>query len=193
MKRTQKRIDNRVYKVVCLNEREGRWKRCDTNFGNDKKKDHYYEFLWVIENITKEEFDEKNWKVDNQSFDYDYGGGESHCICCHVIHNSFTITHIPTNNSFEVGSKCVKKVSNELYRRITTKKDLCKTCREPKVDKRTNIGKKGYCSTSCVSKAKKKAIDRQRYNQYSSESRVYAEKKKAIDRQRYNQYRSDLK
>ena len=185
MKRPQKRIDKRVYKVVYLDEREGRWKRCDTNFGNDIKKDHYYEFLWVIENITKEEFDEMNWKVDNQSFDYDYGDVGSHCICCHGIHNSYTITHIPTNNSFEVGSDCVKKISNELHRRITTKKDLCKTCREPEVDKRTNVGKEGYCSESCVSKAKKKAIDLQRYHRFLRETCAEAVAEKVAVNERF--------
>ena len=66
------------------------------------------------------------------------------CICNHKIHNVYYIQHKRTGIIAAVGSECIKKVDEELHKKIT--KDLCDICDDEPLDKRTIEGREGKCS-----------------------------------------------
>lgn len=101
------------------------------------------EFLWILEQQTKSPFDEDDWEHD----EVNTCQHDALCICSQKITHSFTIKHIPTDQSFLVGSECVRKISKSLYNEIV--KDKCVVCAAPILDKRTKLGKKNICSAAC--------------------------------------------
>ncbi len=108
------------------------------------------EFLYIIEKVTKEAFDETEWEAEDrgQGKEDDDDDDEGNvCICSQPIHQLHYITHIPTRYTFKVGCECVKKVSKKLYYHLT--KDKCKRCENPLMDRRRIPEKNGYCSELC--------------------------------------------
>ena len=109
---------------------------------NPINKNKQHEFLWILEKQTKSPFNENEWKED-----YFTGEGNTLCICSKNIELIYTIKHVPTNQSFVVGSECIKKISKNLYNKIF--KEKCRVCSSVILDKRTKLGKNNICSYSC--------------------------------------------
>jgi len=109
------------------------------------------EFLRVIEGVTREEFTEDHWTDESaaEQRDDELDGDESNdvCICSKHIHHLYYIQHISSGQVFKVGSECVRKISEILYKKLT--KDKCKRCKEPVPDKRRKFHKDGYCGKAC--------------------------------------------
>lgn len=140
-------LDEAVY----YDEIKDCWCRCSNTLCNPKGKNQAVEFLWVLESITETEFIESEWKNltdgDEMSDAITDNNQDGMCICSHPISHSYIITHTPTNNSFEVGCDCVKKISPHLYNVLT--KTPCKWCDHPILDRRRIHGRYGYCSKDC--------------------------------------------
>ncbi len=103
------------------------------------------EFIYVLEQIIGQKFDEHNFDSDEGEKGFDES--KVKCICGHTITHLYTIFHKETGIRFLVGSHCIKKVSNELYCAIM--KGKCKCCEKPLTDKRTLYQKDGFCSCKC--------------------------------------------
>lgn len=101
------------------------------------------EFLWILEQQTKSPFDEDDWEHE----EVNTSQHDALCICSQRITHAYTIKHIPTEQSFLVGSECVRKISKSLYNEIV--KEKCVVCAAPILDKRTKLGKKNICSAAC--------------------------------------------
>ena len=110
---------------------------------NPVSKSKKCEFIWIVEGITKHKFDDKEWRGHLS------GASAKRCICGEEIGLYYFITHMPTDISFLVGSKCVKKVSQHLYDMITHESCIAPNCWNPVMDMRTKHGKCGYCSNTC--------------------------------------------
>jgi len=140
-----------IEKAVYYDEDKDAWCRDETCLCNPKNKNQAVEFLWVIESITRTKFNETEWENLTEGDEminaiYD-SNDDGMCICSHRISHSYIIRHKPTNNSFEVGCDCVKKISPHLYNVLT--KTPCKWCKNPILDKRKIHGRYGYCCEDC--------------------------------------------
>jgi hypothetical protein len=95
--------------------------------------------------ISGESFNPNNW-TDGDGYD-NSNDDTNYCICGHVIHNLYFIKYKPTGVQVQVGSDCVKKIDEKLYKRITSE-NFCLLCNEP-IGKKLKIHKKGFCSDTC--------------------------------------------
>jgi uncharacterized protein (DUF3820 family) len=109
---------------------------------NPINKNKQNEFMWILEKQTGSPFNEIEWEQD-----YFNGESQTLCICSKNIELIYTIKHVPTNQSFVVGSECIKKISKNLYNKIF--KEKCRVCNSVILDKRTKLGKNNICSYSC--------------------------------------------
>jgi len=117
-------------------------KRDATTCINPINKNKQHEFMWILEKQTGSPFNEIEWEQD-----YFNGESQTLCICSKNIELIYTIKHVPTNQSFVVGSECIKKISKNLYNKIF--KEKCRVCNLPILDKRTKLGKNNICSNAC--------------------------------------------
>ena len=139
--------DKLIQEAVYFDTFEGRYKRIDNVPKNPIKSSKRYEFLWVLETLTKTKFDASEWENSEQSFDYGNDTNGTMCICTKAITNDYTIIHKPTQMCFEVGCDCVRKIDDDLYLKLT--KTECLYCDNPVLDRRTKKGKLGLCN-NCV-------------------------------------------
>ena len=109
---------------------------------NPINKNKQHEFVWILEKQTKSPFNENEWRQHCFT-----GQEETLCICSKNIKLNYTIKHVPTNQSFLVGSECIKKISKNLYNKIF--KEKCRVCNSPILDKRTKLGRINICSNAC--------------------------------------------
>ena len=126
------------------------------------KKSKNEELFYIIENITKEKINPKNW-IYNEELCYEYYTEEQTCICSQSdCKDIFFKKHINTNIVFKLGSKCIvrfhnndedkeaeQNIINDIIR--DSKKEKCKIedCDNKVPNKKSNHGKKGYCSKEC--------------------------------------------
>jgi len=143
---------------------------------NDNKLTSNYstEFLYVFQ-TQYGEFNENDYKVvgyniKNESdalFDgyVDNPNEGSICCCTHPIKNFYYIQNIKHNQTWLVGSECVKKVSYYLYQQTLKYKKqhermaegrICGYCENVLIDLRKKIQKKGYCDINCYRKSQYK-------------------------------------
>jgi len=112
------------------------------------------QFLKIIEKTIKRKFIPDEWIDYHPINEYDlyeiYKDVGTHCICSQSINNLYFIKHIETGKAFQVGSECVKKISIQLFNKLTKKK--CKVCDEILMDGRATLAKRGLCSYACESK-----------------------------------------
>lgn len=102
-------------------------------------------FIKVTQALTGDEYFKGRWSIAKG---YHEDGvdttGINLCICNHDIINVYFIQHKRTGIIAAVGSECIKKVDQELHKKIT--KDLCDICEDEPLDKRTIEGREGKCS-----------------------------------------------
>ena len=91
--------------------------------------DNYFIGRWCVAKGYPQEEEDEDFKL---------------CICNHVIKKVYYIQHKRTGIIAAVGSDCVEKVDEGLYKKIT--KDLCDVCEDEPLDKRTREGREGKCS-----------------------------------------------
>jgi hypothetical protein len=123
------------------------------------KKNKDQELKFIIEVFTKEKFIPTNWI----NYAFKVYPEEQTCICSqNNCINLFFRKHINTGFIFKIGSECIlkfyddekekeeeKKKLNNIIKEF--KKEKCKVpeCNNKIENKRTNLGKEGYCSKYC--------------------------------------------
>ena len=123
------------------------------------KDNKFAEFLYILQEVTGEQFDGDNYygtnpeDLDNDEDYENYQNEEGLCICSQIIHKLYKITYKPSNITFQVGCECVKKTDLNLFNEIT--KPKCSMCPSLLLDRRTQPNKSGYCSEKCKLKHEK--------------------------------------
>jgi hypothetical protein len=119
---------------------DGIYIRHENDTGDNMKKT----FNQCLYTITGKSFNPFDWTNGNG---YDTDDDNNYCICGHVIHNLYFIKYKPTGVQVQVGCECVKKIDENLYKRITSK-NFCLACDEP-IGKKLKYHKQGFCNDTC--------------------------------------------
>ena len=101
----------------------------------------------VIEHFTGyNKFDNVTFETSFEVETYD-DDDIINCCCSKIIKQKYLLTHKPTNITFIVGSNCIKKAIP--YLSADFFKEKCKQCKIVAINKKTNVGKLGFCSSIC--------------------------------------------
>ena len=125
---------------------------------NGKKMDiEFLDALNYLNNNRDYHENEINFWVEDENIDVcqgddcceevDYCDCNKKCICGHHIRKLYYIQNIEDTISCLVGCCCIKKVSEDLYSRLT--KEKCKVCNATLMDRRLKYQNNDYCSKDC--------------------------------------------
>ncbi len=142
-------------------------KKVYERYSNIRTKDNKHaEFIHIIKSQFGR-FDPDDWDtvcVDHNDYDAEYDDSQGNmCICSHNIHDLCFIKHKETNQIFQVGSKCVSKISPKLGKKLheisirnrnIELNNICTYCREPLFDMRKKYQKDFFCNRICFEKMK---------------------------------------
>ena len=109
------------------------------------------EFIYILQEITREDFDESNWTIKEPTYENDYMDGcYETCICSQRIRDIYYITHKKQNKTFAVGCECIKKISEYLYNNAV--KHKCQRCETLLMNRRLKYQNRGCCSRICYNR-----------------------------------------
>jgi hypothetical protein len=141
-------------------------KKVYERYNNIRDKENKHEEFINVFKLQYGKFDEKDFKVlgcgddDNDNDDEDHEESNM-CVCSHPIKNPWYVTHIETNMTWQIGSRCINKFGCNLDKEMkliavknrNKKKDaICHYCYEPLIDMRKNYQKDGFCNKNCAMK-----------------------------------------
>lgn len=104
------------------------------------------EFLDVLHDITGDKEIKDKYKASEQTSSCEEEDNQK-CICSHSINHLHYIQHIKTGIIIQVGSSCIHKVDQKLYKALIN--GVCKVCKEAIESMRKNVNKNGFCSDVC--------------------------------------------
>jgi len=140
-------------------------KKVYERYNNIRDKENKYEEFKNIFTIQYGKFEEKEFIVTaggEPNDDDDDDDDESNmCVCSHPIKIPWYVTHIDTDMTWQIGSKCINKFSYDLDKEMKLmavkiknreKGAICNYCFEPLIDLRKKYQKDGFCNERCFMK-----------------------------------------